>query len=102
MNTAGHWFCFCCQCHGCQTIKEFLERRRSYCLICQFQDRFRLCELHQVKRDLQKPKSYSSKRLEHVWNVKKQIASEEDFWERDIPYIVLDNGVVYVYFNKLK
>ena len=92
INTAGHWFCFCYRCQGRQTINGFLKGRKRYCLIRQFQDRFSLYELHQIKRDLWKLTAYVLKIMEHVFEIKQELAYEENFWERGIHYIVV-NGL---------
>ena len=46
--------CLCEQYRGCQSIENFQKIKRRYCYVCQFQDRFNLILLNQVKFDLKK------------------------------------------------
>ena len=46
--------CLCEQYRGCQSIENFQKNKRRYCYVCQFQDRFNLILLNQVKFDLKK------------------------------------------------
>ena len=86
---------------GCCSLEKFLRLKKRYCCICQFQDRFNLWGLNEIKRDLPKLKKYYSEIMKEVCEIKKVIASKESFWEREIYYIIRSDGV-FIFFNKAK
>ena len=101
MHTMEHWFGVCQYYSGCCSLENFLRLKKRYCCICQFQDRFNLWGLNEIKRDLPKLKKYYSEIMKEVCEIKKVIASKESFWEREIYYIIRSDGV-FIFFNKAK
>ena len=77
------WFCICHQYSGCQLMKDFLKRQKRYCCIYQFQDRFNLWELNEIKREVKKLTNYYMDIMTAVCEIKKVTTCEENFWERD-------------------
>ena len=101
MHSLGKLFCHCYRCHGCLSLKNFLKEEKRYCSICVFQDSFNLWELNEIKRDRVKLNNYYSEILKVCCEAKKTCAFEENFWERDIHFVVKNDGV-YTYFNEMK
>ena len=101
MHSLGKLFCHCYRCHGCPSLKNFLKEEKRYCSICVFQDSFNLWELNEIKRDRVKLNNYYSEILKVCCEAKKTCAFEENFWERDIHFVVKNDGV-YTYFNEMK
>ena len=83
VNSIRSWFCICHQYSGCQLMKDFLKRQKRYCCIYQFQDRFNLWELNEIKREVKKLTNYYMDIMTAVCEIKKVTTSEENFWERD-------------------
>ena len=81
--------------------KKFLKEEKRYCSICVFQDSFNLWELNEIKRDRVKLNNYYSEILKVCCEAKKTCAFEENFWERDI-YFVLKKMVYILILMKWK
>ena len=97
----GSWFCICHQYSGCQLIKDFVKCQKRYCCICQFQDRFDLWELNDIKREVKKLKNYYMEIMTAVCEIKKVTMCKENFWERDIHYVIKNDGI-HTYFKEMK
>ena len=84
--------CLCEQYRGCQSIENFQKNKRRYCYVCQFQDRFNLILLNQVKFDLKKIMCFYNEILITSVEMKKLTSfnNGEYFLERYIFY-VFDN-----------
>ena len=100
IHLIGCWFCICHQYSGCQLIKDFVKRQKD-CCICQFQNRFNLWELNEIKKEVKKLKNYYMDIITAVCEIKKVTACEENFCERDFHYVI-KNDCIYTYFNKMK
>ena len=61
--------------------------------MCVFQDSFNLWELNKIKRDKVKLNNYCSEIVKVCCEAKKTRAFEENFWERDIHFVVKNDGV---------
>ena len=101
MHTIGHWFCVCQYYSSCCSLENLLRLKKGYSWICQFQGRFNLWDLNEIKRDLPKLKKCYSEIMKEVCQIKKVITREENFWEPEICYIIRSYGV-YTFFNKIK
>ena len=84
VHLIGSWFCICHQYSGYQ-----------------FQDRFKLWELNEIKREVKKLKNYYMDIMTGVCEIKKVTACEENIWERDIRYVIKNDGT-HNYFNEMK
>ena len=74
---------------------------KKYCCICQFQDRFNLWELNEIKREVKKLKNYYMDIITAVCEIKKVTVCEENLWEPDIHYVVKNDGI-HTYFKEMK
>ena len=101
IHSVGSWLCICYQYSRCQLIKDFIKGQKRYCCICQFQDSFNLWELNEIKREVNKLKKYYMDIAVAVFEIKKVTACEDNFWERDIHYVIKNNGL-HTYFNEMK
>ena len=101
VHSTGSWFYICHQYSGCQLIKDFVKCQKRYCFICQFQDRFNLWELNEIKKEVKKVKNYYMDIINAVCEIKKVTTFAENFWERDIHYMTKKDGV-HTYFNEMK
>ena len=81
--------------------KRFCKASKRYCCICQFQNRFNLWELNEIKKEVKKLKNYYMDIITAVCEIKKVTACEENFCERDFHYVI-KNDCTYTYFNKMK
>ena len=75
-------------------VKKFIisiKNGRRYCCVCQFQDIFNLWELN--KRQVNRLKNYYMQVLTVIFDIKKLIPSEENFWEKDIHFVARNNNV---------
>ena len=93
MHSLGNLFCYCYQCQGCPPLKNFLKEEKKYCSICVFQDSFNLLELNESKRDRVKLNNYYSEILKVCCEAKRTCAFEENFYERNIHFVVKNDGV---------
>ena len=93
VHSIGSWFCICHQYSDYQLIKDFVWRQQRYCCICQFQDRFNLWELNEIKREVKKLKNYYMDIMTAVCEIKKVMECEENFWGRDIHYVIKNDGI---------
>ena len=101
IHSIGSWFCIFHQYSGCQLIKDFVKDQKRCCCICQFQDSFNLLELNEIKREVNKLKKHYMDIMVAVCEVKKVTACEDNFWERDIHYVIKNNGI-YTHFSEMK
>ena len=100
-QSAGYWYSRCGQCSGCQTIQSLIRQKKRYCCICQFQDDYHLLKLSEIKRDIVKLRKNYSNIMKDLCEIKKIISTEENFWERDIHYVLNNNGLRF-YINEMK
>ena len=101
VHSIRSWFCICHQYSGCPLIKDFIKRQKRYCCICQFQDRFNLWELNEIKGEIKKIKNYYMDITTAVCEIKKVTTCEENLWERDIQ-CVIKNDCIHTYSNEMK
>ena len=101
VHSIGSWFYISHQYSGCQLIKDFVKRQKRYCCICQYQDRFNLWELNEIKRKVKKLKNYYMDIMTAVCEIKKVTVCKENIWERDIHYVIKNDGI-HTYFNEIK
>ena len=78
----GHWYCLCDLYEGCQTEMNFIMNTKGYCCICQFDFNFNTDELHKVKHDTAKLRSYYNEILKVICEAKK--LGYEDFWDEEV------------------
>ena len=93
MQSIGSWYCICHQYSGCQEVHNFIKNEWRYGCVCQFQDTFNLWELNKIKRQVNRLKNYYMQVLTAVCEIKKLIPSEDNFWEKDIHFVVRNNNV---------
>ena len=89
----GSCFCICHQYSGCQLIKDFIKGQKTYFYIFQFQNSFNLWELNEIKREVNKLKIYYMDIMVAVWEIENVTACEDKSWERDIHYVIKNNGI---------
>ena len=80
---------------------KFDKTKKRYCCICQFQDDYHLLKLNEIKRDIVKLRKNYSNIMKDLCEIKKVSSTEENFWERDIHYVLNNNGLRFC-LNEMK
>ena len=73
--------------------KRFYKRSKNIYYIFQFQNSFNLWELNEIKREVNKLKIYYMDIMVAVWGIENVTACEDNSWERDIHYVIKNNGI---------
>ena len=93
LHSIGSWFCICHQYSGCQLIKDFIKGQKTYFYIFQFQNSFNLWELNEIKTEVNKLKICYMDIMVAVCEIENITACEGNSWERDIHYVIKNNGI---------
>ena len=79
IQSIGSWYCICHEYSGYQKTHSFIKNKRRYCCVCQFQDRFNLWELNEIKRQINKLKRYYMEILTAVCEI--IVTRQEIIWK---------------------
>lgn len=72
---------------------KFYKTKKRYCCICQFQGDYHLLKLNDIKRDIVKLRKYYLDIMKDLREIKTISSTEENIWERDIHYVLINNGL---------
>ena len=79
---------------------KFYKTKKRYCCICQFQGDYHLLKLNDIKRDIVKLRKYYLDIMKDLREIKTISSTEENIWERDIHYVLINNGL-RCYLNEM-
>ena len=91
--------------YGCQSIQNFQRNKKRCCCVCQFQDRFDLTFLNQVKFDLKKLVWLYNEILIALVEIKilpKSIMDEDIFYIFNNEKIYLEEMIIFSFYFQMK